>query len=53
MYGVMEALASEPAAAMAAQGSSMLGVGMAPEGIEQNPIVYDLMAEWAFRCGVA
>ncbi len=26
---------------------------MCPEGIEQNPIVYDLMSEWAFRCALA
>ena len=31
-------------------GSGMVGIGMCPEGIEQNPIVYDLMSEWAFRC---
>ena len=34
-------------------GSGMIGVGMCPEGIEQNPIVYDLMSEWAFRCACA
>lgn len=50
MYGVLEALASGPAQAMAANGSSMVGVGMCPEGIEQNPVIYDLMSEWAFRC---
>lgn len=26
-----------------------VGVGMCMEGIEQNPVVYDLMAEMAFR----
>jgi len=26
-----------------------VGVGMSMEGIEQNPIVYDLMSEMAFR----
>lgn len=26
-----------------------IGVGMAMEGIDQNPVVYDLMSEMAFR----
>lgn len=26
-----------------------VGVGMCMEGIEQNPVVYDLMSEMAFR----
>lgn len=26
-----------------------IGVGMCMEGIEQNPVVYDLMSEMAFR----
>jgi alpha-N-acetylglucosaminidase len=26
-----------------------VGVGMSMEGIEQNPIVYDLMSEMAFQ----
>lgn len=26
-----------------------VGVGMSMEGIEQNPVVYDLMSEMAFR----
>lgn len=29
--------------------AGLIGIGMCPEGIEQNPIVYDLMSEWAFR----
>lgn len=29
--------------------STMVGVGMSMEGIEQNPIVYDLMSEMAFQ----
>ncbi|BDA50506.1 Alpha-N-acetylglucosaminidase [Coccomyxa sp. Obi] len=27
----------------------LVGIGMCPEGIEQNPVMYDLMSEWAFR----
>ncbi len=29
--------------------TGIVGVGMCPEGIEQNPVAYDLMSEWAFR----
>lgn len=53
MYGALEAVASGPAQAMAAPGSSIVGVGMCPEGIEQNPVVYNLFSEWAFRCCAA
>ena len=28
-----------------------VGVGMCMEGIEQNPVVYELMSEMAFRSG--
>jgi hypothetical protein len=56
MYGAFGAVSSGPAEAMAACGtgsrpgsSGIIGVGMCPEGIEQNPIAYDLMSEWAFR----
>lgn len=28
---------------------SKVGVGMSMEGIEQNPVAYDLMAEMAFQ----
>lgn len=48
MYGRAEVLASEPARAME-EAESMVGVGICPEGIEQNPAVYELMNEWAFR----
>jgi hypothetical protein len=50
MYGALEAVAKGPAEALAADNSSMVGVGMCPEGIETNPMIYDFMAEWAFRC---
>ena len=48
MYGALPAVAEAPREPMRA-GGGMIGVGMCPEGIEQNPVVYDLMAEWAFR----
>ncbi|KAK9841152.1 hypothetical protein WJX74_000989 [Apatococcus lobatus] len=47
MYGNMKALARGPADAL--QEPNMVGIGLCPEGIETNPIVYDLMPEWAYR----
>ncbi|XP_047313259.1 alpha-N-acetylglucosaminidase-like [Impatiens glandulifera] len=49
MYGVLDAVGSGPVEARTSENSTMVGVGMSMEGIEQNPIVYDLMAEMAFR----
>eukprot|EP01018_Ginkgo_biloba_P022651 Gb_23620 [translate_table: standard] len=49
MYGVLDAIASGPVEARTSQNSTMVGVGMCMEGIEQNPVVYDLMSEMAFR----
>lgn len=37
-------------ATMCSPPSSVVGTGLCMEGIEQNPLVYDLMAELAFRC---
>ncbi|WVZ87458.1 hypothetical protein U9M48_034093 [Paspalum notatum var. saurae] len=49
MYGVLDALASGPIDARLSDNSTMVGVGMSMEGIEQNPVVYDLMSEMAFH----
>ncbi|ERN18352.1 hypothetical protein AMTR_s00055p00202230 [Amborella trichopoda] len=49
MYGVLDAVASGPINARQSENSMMVGVGMSMEGIEQNPIVYDLMSEMAFH----
>lgn len=49
MYGVLDAVASGPIDARLSENSTMVGVGMSMEGIEQNPIVYDLMSEMAFH----
>lgn len=51
MYGALPAVAYAPQEPMHSS-SGMIGIGMCPEGIEQNPIVYDLMSEWAFRYAV-
>ncbi|KAI5010321.1 hypothetical protein ZWY2020_012458 [Hordeum vulgare] len=49
MYGVLDAVASGPIDARLSENSTMVGVGMSMEGIEQNPIVYDLMSEMVFH----
>nr|GEX94090.1 alpha-N-acetylglucosaminidase [Tanacetum cinerariifolium] len=49
MYGVVDTLASGPIVARASENSTMVGVGMCMEGIEHNPVVYELMPEMAFR----
>lgn len=49
MYGILDAISSGPVEARISQNSTMVGVGMCMEGIEQNPVVYELMSEMAFR----
>ncbi|KAK6140422.1 hypothetical protein DH2020_025832 [Rehmannia glutinosa] len=64
MYGILNAVASGPIDARVSENSTMslphpilqftktlrqIGVGMCMEGIEQNPVVYELMSEMAFR----
>ncbi|XP_022885234.1 alpha-N-acetylglucosaminidase-like isoform X1 [Olea europaea var. sylvestris] len=49
MYGILDAVGSGPVDARLSKNSTMVGVGMSMEGIEQNPVVYDLMSEMAFR----
>ncbi|XP_073104485.1 alpha-N-acetylglucosaminidase isoform X2 [Elaeis guineensis] len=49
MYGMLDAISSGPIDARDSQNSTMVGVGLCMEGIEQNPVVYELMSEMAFR----
>ncbi|XP_020250490.1 alpha-N-acetylglucosaminidase isoform X2 [Asparagus officinalis] len=49
MYGILDAISSGPIEAHRSKNSTMIGVGMCMEGIEQNPVVYELMSEMAFR----
>lgn len=49
MYGILDAISSGPVDALASENSTMVGVGMCMEGIEHNPVVYELMSEMAFR----
>lgn len=52
MYGTLDTLGSGPIQARTSPNSTMVGVGMCMEGIEQNPVVYDLMAEMAFHSDI-
>ncbi|KAJ4763014.1 Alpha-N-acetylglucosaminidase [Rhynchospora pubera] len=49
MYGILDAISSGPIDARTSSNSTMVGVGMCMEGIEHNPVVYELMSEMAFR----
>ena len=53
MYGALpHVLEGWAAAAGCEPPSSIVGTGLCMEGIEQNPLVYDLAAELAFRCNL-
>ncbi len=50
MYGLMDRVATEPAKALHhAQKGKLTGIGLTPEAIEQNPVMYELMMENAWR----
>ncbi|KAJ1297075.1 hypothetical protein BS78_01G350300 [Paspalum vaginatum] len=49
MYGILDSISSGPIDARTSANSTMIGVGMCMEGIEQNPVVYELMSEMAFH----
>ncbi|CAN8256438.1 unnamed protein product [Cochlearia groenlandica] len=49
MYGTLDSISSGPVDARVSENSTMVGVGMCMEGIEHNPVVYELMSEMAFR----
>ena len=43
IYGNLTTIGMNPVDARRSPGSTMVGVGMTPEAIEHNPIMYDLM----------
>ena len=43
IYGNLTTIATSPVQSLNTPGSTMGGVGMTPEAIEHNPVVYDLM----------
>ncbi|XP_056433195.1 LOW QUALITY PROTEIN: alpha-N-acetylglucosaminidase-like [Gadus chalcogrammus] len=48
-FGQVESINSGPFQALSFPNSSLVGLGIAPEGIEQNPVIYELMSELAWR----
>lgn len=48
-FGTVESINSGPFKAYQFPNSTMVGTGMTPEGIEQNPVIYELMSELAWR----
>lgn len=50
MYGRMNAIACDPAQTLQdLRSGNMAGIGLTPEGIEQNPVIYELMLENVWR----
>ncbi|XP_028391775.1 alpha-N-acetylglucosaminidase-like [Dendronephthya gigantea] len=48
MHGTLQNIATEPVKALAAN-NTMVGIGITPEGIETNYVVYELMLEMGWR----
>lgn len=48
-FGTVESINAGPFEALNFPNSTMVGIGMTPEGIEQNPVMYELMSELAWR----
>lgn len=49
LFGTVESINSGPFKALHFPNSTLVGIGMTPEGIEQNPVTYELMSELAWR----
>lgn len=49
LFGTVESVNRGPFDALHFPNSTLVGVGMTPEGIEQNPVTYELMSELAWR----
>ncbi|KAK1160290.1 alpha-N-acetylglucosaminidase [Acipenser oxyrinchus oxyrinchus] len=49
LFGTVESINRGPFEALSFPNSTMVGTGLTPEGIEQNPVVYELMSELAWR----
>ena len=47
--GRLASMATNPQWHVRRAGTTGVGLGTAPEGIEQNPVVYDLVNELPFR----
>lgn len=49
LFGTVESINEGPFKALHFPNSTLVGLGMTPEGIEQNPVTYELMSELAWR----
>lgn len=49
LFGTVDSINSGPFKAIQFPNSTLVGLGIAPEGIGQNPVVYELMSELAWR----
>ena len=49
MYGFLRTLAREPVNLIHRQGTSLCGIGLAPESLETNPVFYDLFWDIIYR----
>jgi len=50
MFGKMDVVAVEPSKSLKSKASGeMVGIGLTPEGIEQNPVMYELMMDNVWR----
>ncbi|KAM9837215.1 alpha-N-acetylglucosaminidase [Aulostomus maculatus] len=49
LFGTVESINSGPFKALHFPNSTLVGIGMTPEGIEQNPVTYELLSELAWR----
>ncbi|XP_066554631.1 alpha-N-acetylglucosaminidase isoform X2 [Amia ocellicauda] len=49
LFGTVESINQGPFEAQRYPNSTLVGMGLAPEGIEQNAVVYELMNEMAWR----
>ncbi len=52
-YGRVDVIARAPIDAHVAPNSTMIGIGMTPEGINQNYVVYEMMVEHGAHVHVA
>ena len=43
IYGNMDTIATDPIDAAHYKNSTFVGIGLTPEAIEQNPVIYDMM----------
>ncbi|XP_062331478.1 alpha-N-acetylglucosaminidase [Osmerus eperlanus] len=49
LFGTVDRINFGPFEALNFPNSTLVGLGLTPEGIEQNPVVYELMSELAWR----